>query len=140
MGRYEPLRAFLDQQSGEQVRLSFAEIEAILGVALPNSKRYPAWWSNNPSNNPMTKVWLSAGFVTEQVDTSRETLVFRRRATAAAPGVAEQPSTFHSDPSRPPPPGDWLAKLRARLGGTVQTAPDWDLTQPTGEVWDAARE
>ena len=94
MGRYEPLRAFLDQQAGEQVRLSFAEVEAILGAALPSSKRYPAWWSNTPSNNPMTKVWLGAGFVTEQVDTARETVVFRRRE-AESPGVAEARATFH---------------------------------------------
>ena len=44
-------------------------------------RRHPlhrAWWSNNPSNNVMTKVWLAAGYLTEQVDVSARKLVFRR--------------------------------------------------------------
>ena len=42
--------------------MTFGEIEELLGEKLPASKQYPAWWSNNPSNNPMTKEWLAAGF------------------------------------------------------------------------------
>ena len=34
----------------------------------------------------------------------------------------------------------WLARLRAELGGTVQVAQGWDLTSPTGEIWDAERQ
>lgn len=126
MGRYEPLRAFLVEQPGEHVPVTFQQIEEILGVGLPNSKRYPAWWSNNPSNNPMTKVWLEAGFVTEQVDVAAGRLTFRRAETASPLGQA--------------PRAGWIAKLQAKLGGTVQVAPGWDLTNPTGEVWDAERE
>ena len=131
MGRYEPLRAFLDQQVGEQVRLSFAEVEAILGAALPKSKRYPAWWSNNPSNNPMTKVWLGAGFVTEQVDTARETVVFRRR---------EAEATFRAAKPAAAPAAGWLDRLRDEFRGTVWIQPGYDLTQPTGEIWNAEQE
>ena len=97
MGRYEPLRAFLDAQAGDRIQLTFQEVENILGVALPASKRYPAWWSNNPSNNPMTKVWLAAGFVTEQVDTAGERLVFRR-AEADLPGLEEAAQPFRTTP------------------------------------------
>ena len=125
MGRYEPLRSFLEGQSAERVQVTFREIEQILGGELPNSKRYPAWWSNNPSNNPMTKVWLEAGFLTEQVDVAGERLTFRR---AEMDGVK---------PGKPR--AGWLAALRAELGGTVQVAPGFDLTEPTGEVWDAER-
>ena len=131
MGRYEPFRVFLEDQSGDRVQVTFQEIEAILGVALPNSKRYPAWWSNNPSNNPMTKVWLAAGFVTEQVDVAGEKLVFRR-AEPDRSGFAEAPRPFDATPGR-------LARLRAELGGTVRFAPGFDPTEPTGEAWDADR-
>lgn len=126
MGRYEPLRAFLADQTGERVPVTFRQIEKILGAGLPNSKRYPAWWSNNPSNNPMTKVWLEAGFLTEQVDVTAERLTFRRAG-------AETPSSSL-------PRVGWIAKLQAKLAGTVQVAPGWDLTNPTDEVWDAERE
>lgn len=139
MGRYEPLRSFLDDQRTERVPVTFQEIEQILGASLPNSKRYPAWWSNNPSNNPMTKIWLAAGFVTEQVDTAAEKLVFRRTATSPRDtGVAETGAAYAAPAKRRS--GDWLAQLRAELGGTVKVAPGWNLTDPSGEVWDAERE
>jgi hypothetical protein len=124
--RYEPLAEFLQQQPGQRVPLTFQEVEKALGFRLPPSKRYPAWWSNNPANNPMTRVWLEAGFVTEQVDTSRERLVFRRAERGPKPNGASNGEEL-------------LARLRAALGGTVRYAPGFDATEPTGEVWDAER-
>jgi hypothetical protein len=131
MGKYDPLKAFLQAQPGERIPVTFDEIERLLGRPLPKSKRYPAWWSNNPSNNTMTQVWLEAGFTTEQVDTAAGKLIFRR--ARGGPGDA-------GSPSRPGAPGPGLiARLQARLGGTVTFAPGFDPTEPTGEIWDAER-
>jgi len=130
MSRYDPLAAFLTRQTAERVPMSFGEIESVLGVSLPRSKRYPAWWSNNPSNNPMTKVWLEAGFVTEQVNPEGGRLTFRRIR-----GPASVDKT-----SAPKDGAGWLERLRSKMAGTVQVEPGWDLTNPTGEIWDAERE
>lgn len=139
MGRYEPLRAFLEQQPEDRVAVTFGEVEAVLGAPLPNSKKYPAWWSNNPGNNPMTRVWLDAGFVTEQVDIAAAKLVFRRATTSrSGAGLAEAGVAYAAFPQTRP--GGWLERLRAELTGMVSIAPGWDLTNPTGEVWDAERE
>src|SRR5262245_26873934 len=79
MGKYSRLGEFLRTQRGKEVPMTFAEIERVIGSKLPpNSPQYPAWWSNNPSNNVMTKVWLAAGFRTEQVDIKSRKVVFRR--------------------------------------------------------------
>lgn len=78
MGKYSPLKEFLVEQRKNHVQMTFSEIETVLGIDLPASKQYPAWWSNNPSNNPMTKEWLAAGFETESVNTASGRLVFRR--------------------------------------------------------------
>lgn len=78
MGKYAPLKEFLIGQGQDHVPMTFAEIEKLLGFKLPASKQYPAWWSNNPSNNPMTKEWLDAGYETESVNTASGRLVFRR--------------------------------------------------------------
>src|ERR1700753_3152290 len=85
MGKYEPLGAFLRSQSTQEVALTFREIERITGVKLPpKAQHHRAWWSNSPSNNVMTKVWLDAGYETIQVDMAARKLVFRRvRATEA---------------------------------------------------------
>src|SRR6476619_4586490 len=92
MGKYEPLGQFLRKQRAQEVPLTFREIEKIIGAKLPpNSQHYRAWWSNNPFNNVMTKVWLEAGFESAQVDMEGRKLVFRRIATAsdATPCFAE---------------------------------------------------
>lgn len=33
----------------------------------------------------------------------------------------------------------FLARIRQELGGTITVAPGVDLTEPTGEIWDAER-
>jgi len=78
MGKYSPLKEFLAANAQDYVPMTFDEIEKVLGLQLPASKQYPAWWSNNPSNNPMTKEWLEAGYETESVNTVSGKLVFRR--------------------------------------------------------------
>ncbi len=134
MSKYEPLQHFLEGCTTEEVPLTFGEIERILGAELPASKAYPAWWSNNPSNNVMTRAWLAAGYRTERVDVAGEKLVFRRDKATQSTGVSEGSPlpTFAGKPGV-------LERLRAALGGTVHIAEGVDLTQPTGEVWDADR-
>lgn len=130
MGKYEPLTAFLAQAAKTEVPMTFAEIERVTGHALPPSKQYPAWWSNNPSNNVMTKAWLAAGFQTERVDIGGERLVFRRMTDRASPASVPEP---------PPLTGSILERIRARLGGMVTVAPGVDLTAPVSDLWDAER-
>lgn len=125
MGKYDPLKAFLQSTDAEEVALNFDEIEALLGAALPASQRHPAWWSNNPSNNPMTRTWLDAGYRTEQLDVGARKVVFRR-AKPEDPGGARRSGV-----------GGAVARFRAALIGTVRVAPGVELSEPTGEVWDA---
>src|SRR3954469_17779081 len=96
MSKYDPLTTFLRQSDGRNIRLSFEEIEHILGFPLPASKQYPAWWSNSATNNTMTKAWLSAGYKTEQVDVTGEKVTFH---FDAAPNPA--PATSESIPLSP---------------------------------------
>src|SRR5258705_12608183 len=121
MGKYENLGEFLRGQKNSSVRLSFSEVEKIIGHRLPRSARYTAWWSNNPSNNVMTKVWLAAGFKTEQVDIGGRKLTFRRVASE----VAKDPSKV-----RPSQPRSGLPPFYGALNGTVTVAPGADLTEP----------
>jgi hypothetical protein len=124
--KYEPLGAYLENRPATEVPMSFSEIEAVIGRPLPpRAVNHPAWWSNNTSNNTMTRVWLEAGFRTERVDISGRRLIFRRVGRPARPPVAPA----HS--------GGLLARVRAALAGTVRIAPNVSLTAPTDEAWDA---
>jgi hypothetical protein len=122
-GKYEPLGQYLRQQKTRLVSMTFTEIERVVGCKLPKSQRYPAWWSNNPNNNVMTKVWLDAGFESEQVDVEGRKLVFRRVREA------------DNDDGAPTPPDEKHHPLIGWLEGTVQVAPGVDLTEPADPEW-----
>jgi hypothetical protein len=123
MGKYDPLRAFLLSSNAEEVSLRFEEIEALLGAPLPPSQKHPSWWSNNPSNNTMTRVWLEAGYRTERLDVDGRKVVFRRAARNGDNGSERVLSI--------------VERVRAALAGTVRVQSGYDLTNPTGEHWDA---
>jgi hypothetical protein len=98
MSKYEALGAFLRNQPGDRVPMSFVQIERVTGTKLPPSAfKHRPWWSNNPTNSVMTRVWLDAGFESEQVDMATRRLVFRRvRQPAASLGEQQQSRrSFH---------------------------------------------
>jgi hypothetical protein len=128
MSKYAALGNYLSRQSVARVQLSFADIERITGGKLPVSQRYPAWWSNNPTNNPMTRVWLDAGFRTEQVDIAGRKLVFRK--AAASDAELESGNVSHEEKANV---GDH--PLFIRLRGTVHVPDGVDLTEPADPAW-----
>ncbi len=79
MRDYTLLEEHLQGRSEARIPFRFADIEEIIGSELPASAReHRAWWSNNPSNNPMTYAWLNAGYHTEDVNMASEKLTFVR--------------------------------------------------------------
>jgi hypothetical protein len=67
--------ANISRQRRDVVPMTFSEIERITGIAAASAPSYRPWWSNNPDNSVMTKVWLDAGFASEQVDVPARKLV-----------------------------------------------------------------
>jgi hypothetical protein len=125
MGKYEPLGNFLRSQRTREVPLTFRDIERITGVKLPpKAQHHRAWWSNNPSNNVMTRVWLEAGYESTQVDMSARRLVFRRIGVEGKP---QAPATERTKPGRHPAFG--------ALKGLIRILPGVDLTEPADAEW-----
>lgn len=131
MGKYEPLGAYLASQSRTHIPMSFDEIEAIIGEKLPASKQYPAWWSNSPTNNVMTKEWLSAGYQTESVDIAGEKLVFRRVKKPS--GAFDKAATMRNLETADTP--RQRTSIFGCMKGTLTLLPDVDLTEPADPEW-----
>lgn len=136
MSKYDPLGAYLKAQRLSHIPMTFEEIERVIGFSLPpvaNGNR--AWWSNSPTNNVMTTVWIDAGFKTEQVDMASRRLVFRRRGDASPPS-----SSTPRAPTPPPLPSSGARRdhrLFGCLKGTVTLSADLDLTAPADPAWGA---
>lgn len=133
MGKYQPLQQFLEKQKLREVPMSFAEVERVLGFKLPPSQNHRAWWSNNPTNNVMTKAWLSAGYETEKVDLDRKRLVFKRIAEAKSRlgpqvGTASKVNAVEAGSEKIHPLIGWMK-------GLTKVAPGVDLTEPSDPDW-----
>jgi hypothetical protein len=121
MSKYEGLSQFLTETRGSIQRLTFSEIERVLGFKLPKSAyEYPAWWSNNPTGHSHSRAWIDAGWRTEAPDLGSQKVTFCR----ISPPNAEARPTERPDP--------WGC-----MAGTVTFMPGIDLTAPSDEVWNA---
>ena len=126
MSIYEPITNFLTRAPGTSARLTFGQVEKIIGRPLPRSAyRYREWWSNNPTGHSHARSWTTAGWRTEKVDLEKRVLVFSKQPRS--PGV-----TSARDAGPAPDP---FGAMR----GSVTFLPDVDLTAPTGEEWAAER-
>lgn len=117
MSKYEPLPQFLSSVGGSAHRMSFSEIERILGFKLPKSAfQHEAWWSNNATGHSHSRAWMKFGWRTESVDLAGRKVTFSRTQANA------------TERGRDP----WGC-----MAGTITVMPDVDLTMPAGERWNA---
>lgn len=125
--KYTPLTEFLRRQSRAVVRMSFEDIEGVIGTKLPPSAtRHRAWWSNNSDNNVMTKAWKDAGFDSEDVDMKHRRVAFRRVRSDSSDDTGA-PSAGATTGGRHP--------LLGCLKGTLTIADGVDLAQPADPEW-----
>ena len=116
-GKYSALYAHLQTvRRVSEWRVSFGELEAILGFPLPASARlHRPWWSNETRGGGHSHAlsWQAAGWKTREVDLVRETLVFAR-VRSPQPTVATQGRRPSIDELLPVhDPGPWPAGFTA---------------------------
>ncbi|HTQ82716.1 MAG TPA: hypothetical protein VMI47_05555 [Pseudolabrys sp.] len=120
MSKYEPLPEFLASVGGAAHRMTFTEIERVLGFKLPKSAyRHEAWWSNNATGHSHARAWLKFGWRTEAVDLTGCKVTFQR---------ATQTPFSTASPKADP----WGC-----MAGTVTFMSGVDVTLPTGDKWNA---
>ena len=97
MGKYHHLGEHLKRLDRARThRLSFAQIETVLGFRLPASARaYQAWWANQLGpGHVQANAWLDNGWHTEGLSLDYGAVTFRAVALPRAPRptqLAKQP-------------------------------------------------
>ena len=77
-GKYQALSQYLFHTASDETKLTFEQIEKILGFPLPDSAElYRAFWSNTRTHSAAFG-WLQAGFETAEVDLQKKSVVFTR--------------------------------------------------------------
>ena len=60
--KYQPLTDYLAALAVDEVRLTLAEIEQIIGAPLPVGAWEPTFWSNHPRGELRAQPWVQAGW------------------------------------------------------------------------------
>ena len=80
MPKYAPLAKFLGDSARTEgtAILSFAQIEDIMGAALPvSARKHRSWWGND-SFHVQSAAWRAAGWRVFTVNLSRQVVTFIR--------------------------------------------------------------
>lgn len=89
MSIYDPLRERLLSLHVAKVRMSFTDIEEIIGRDLPpSSRKYPAWWGNSDQNGTRhSSAWLHAGWRVADLVLEMEEVSFVRINGPTLPAI-----------------------------------------------------
>ena len=80
MGKYSALGTFLRRwavrNDGQEVELTFARIEGLIGAPLPKAAANMDWWCDDESG-VQSRAWLDAGFKARLIE-DEEFVIFGR--------------------------------------------------------------
>jgi hypothetical protein len=103
MSKYTALRARLRQDEGQQLELTFAEIERLVGGLPPTALTTRQWWGNNRSGHTQAAAWLDAGRQVIDVDFDNQRVTFSRAADRPAEAPQRSAAQHPAPTVRPPP-------------------------------------
>ena len=93
--KYIALTAYLKKSGKDIIKMSFKEIESILGERLPESAyKYPALWSNSESHS-IAFGWMDAGYMSQNLSIANQTVEFTRNAVVKREVVSPSKTTMN---------------------------------------------
>ena len=77
--KYYPLYVHLQDSDRDEITLTFAAIESLLGLKLPASARKQrGWWGNRSRGGVQAAAWMGAGYHVANLDLAAEQVTFAR--------------------------------------------------------------
>ena len=88
MGKYDPLRKYLANCGKDEILMTFADMERIIGFPLPKSAVNRAeWWGNESKNSSChthAKAWYNAGYKARANRPEKKVVFFKTNAATQA--------------------------------------------------------
>lgn len=79
MNKYEPLKLYFSSLKLSTIRLTFKDLEKILGCKLPPSAyKYSAWWQ--PNGHSHTYSWCDCNFKVDSVDLVNQIVFYKKES------------------------------------------------------------
>ncbi|MEM3640486.1 MAG: hypothetical protein QXH37_00970 [Candidatus Bathyarchaeia archaeon] len=103
--KYEALASYLKFRAAftNSVKLSFAQIDGIIGDNLPmNAYRSESWWENSPEREH-AKAWLEAGWKIGEVHLKEGYVIFQKVKSMQAPSFKRKADSQPKKPFKPAP-------------------------------------
>lgn len=126
--KYQALQLYLRQQHEDTVTLSFAAIEAMVGVLPPSARTQRAWWSNRSRGAVQATAWMTAGYHVQTIDLTGEQVTFYKPGRVYT--VRRDGDTVLWD-------GELVKALRHYLGlSQAELADELGMRQQTISDWE----
>lgn len=126
--KYAPLYQHLRRSGQDELSLSFAEIERLIGGRLPASSARRGWWSNR-RNALQASAWMEAGYHVAALDAERRRVTFRKRKLTYTARRDERGAVLWDT--------DLIKGLRQHMGLTqAQFAEVLGVRQQTVSEWE----
>jgi len=120
--KFIALTAYLEKCGKDEIKMSFSEIERIIGFRLSDSAyTYPAQWSNSESQS-FAFGWLNAGYLTRQVNIPEQTVEFVREGVAVPRKESNSPKKVTQCKSATLPVEEAIRCIRTYYNETVEDA------------------
>lgn len=108
MGVYDPLNQYPASSKEDVIKMTFSEIENLLGRPLPKSaSKYSAWWENegrlgysSPNSHSHARAWLDAGYKVAKLDIGGMGVTFIRDNVTLPKNVPTQKRPISEDKQR----------------------------------------
>lgn len=92
--KYRFLSDFLYESSQPSIKLSYEEIEEILGFSLPNSAiAHRAFWANTNTHS-IALSWLSVGYEVVEINLEEKYIIFEKKRSYDVMTIPEQMKQF----------------------------------------------
>jgi len=136
MGKYDPLRDYLAGRLADEVKMSFADIEELVGPLPASARLHRAWWANDSKSEALA--WRAAGWRVQSVDQAAERVIFARSGTVPQP--ARQAAAYrHVSDSAYQAPGPAVTSPPPDTGLPEATVQSFVVTHLASQGWQIQR-